>query len=275
MTKKEFQSKYDLTKNPLDNYEKFLKIKNSLISLGIVVQDFNIDIKDFNKWRNKFYKLDNLYNSMDDVHIQKCLEHYISYKLLDFKNTDIFMDIAASGSNFANELYYNNYVKQTYLLDLAYKNGINGIKIGANAGNTKLPDEFVNKIGLHCAFECFEGTSDISTIKEISRILKPKGKFVITPLYLDETYYNCTSELCNQDLIKFDEKALKIYRDDKYKVPFSRHYSSKSFYERIYLNTPSSLKKKIVFIDNVPELMKYYKNQRIYNYFVFVGEKID
>ncbi len=197
-----------------------------------------------------------MYSKYKDVYIEKCLEHYLSYTLLQFDSNDVFMDVASSGSIYANELYYNKIIKQSYLLDLAYKEGINGIKIGANAGNTPLQNESIDKMALHCAFECFEGESDIAYIKEASRILKKKGKYVITPLYIDETYYNCTSEACDQTKIQFDTKALKVYRDDQFVAPFSRHYSPESFYERIYKNIPDTMNAKVIFYENLPEIMK-------------------
>lgn len=221
MSKKIYQSEVDFSKKPLENYQYFMDLQDELIKLGTDVQIDSIDINDFKFWLKEFDAIDNQYKKLGDVYIEKCLEHYLSYKLLDFNQDDIFMDVAASGSQYANELYYSGKVKQTYLLDLAYPDGINGIKIGANAGDTKLPDNFVDKMGMHCAYECFEGDADIEYLKEASRILKPNGKFVITPLYIDKTYYNCTSDKCDQDKIEFDQDAVKVWRNDEYSVPFS------------------------------------------------------
>ena len=270
---KKYLSEYDSTKKPLQNYKSYIEIKNELIELGVMLEEATIDIKDFKQWIKEFTRLNAMYKNMGDVYIEKCLEHYLSYKLLDFKPSDVFMDVAASGSQYANDLYYSGKVKQTYLLDLAYPEGINGIKIGANAANTKLPDNFVDKIGLHCAYECFEGDADIGFLSEANRLLKQKGRFVITPLYLDKTYFNCSSEKCDQSAIKFDKEALKIWRDDEYQVPFARHYSAKSFYKRVYKNIPNGINAKVVFYKNLPELMSEFKGQRIYCYFLLYGEK--
>ncbi len=275
MTKKIYQSEVDFSKAPLENYSYFVSMKEELASANVNVVTTNIDIEDFKNWLDEFPNINKQYQPLKDVYIEKCLEHYLSYKLLDFKSTDVFMDVASSGSQYANELYYSKKVKQTYLLDLAYPEGINGIKIGANAGDMKIPDNFIDKMGMHCAYECFEGEADIQFLNEASRVLKSNGKFIITPLYLDKVYYNCTSDSCNQDTIQFDTKALKVWRNDSYQVPFSRHYSPASFYERIIKNMPKNISYKLFFYENLPELMRYFKGQRIYCYFLLYGEKND
>lgn len=275
MAKKIYQSEVDFSKSPLKNYYYFQKIKEELISLGAHVVTETIDIQDFERWLKVFDKINNQYKKLEDVYIEKCLEHYLSYKLLDFNSEDIFMDVAASGSLYADELYYSKKVKQTYLLNLAYPEGINGIKIGANAADMKIPDKFIDKMGMHCAFECFQGEADIKFLSEASRVLKPHGKFVITPLYLDRTYYNCTSEHSNQDKIEFDKEATKVWRDDAYQVPFSRHYSPESFYKRVIKNMPKNISYTLYFYENLPELMEYFKKQRIYCYFLLYGKKND
>ena len=42
-----------------------------------------------------------MYSSSADAHIEKCLEHYLSFTLLGLSSTDIFVDIAAAGSPFS------------------------------------------------------------------------------------------------------------------------------------------------------------------------------
>ncbi|WP_345993130.1 hypothetical protein [Sulfurimonas sp. HSL-1716] len=274
MSAKIYLSEVDMTKEPLRYYDDFVDIKDRLIEYGIDVVEEEIDIDEFKSWLKEFTRINTQYQAYGEVHIEKCLEHYLSYKVLDFKTTDIFMDIAASGSQYADDLYYGKKVKQTYVLDLSYPEGIHGNKIGANAGDTKLPDEFIDKMGMHCAYECFEGKADIEYLSEAQRILKPKGRFVILPLYLDKTYFNCTSDKCDQKNVSFDEDAAKVWRDDVYAVPFARHYSAKIFYERIFKNLPKGIKGKIIFYKNLPELMKEFDDQRVYCYFAFVGEKI-
>ena len=64
----------------------------------------------------------------------------------------------------------------------------------------------------------------------------------------------------------------KVWRDDSYKISFSRHYSPEAFYERIYKIIPENLGAKVYFIQNLPDVMKYYRGQRIYCYFMLYCE---
>ncbi len=265
-------SQVDITKNPLENYSSYVRLKNTLEKLGIYVETQSVDINDFKIWMKNFPNINNMYKGLGDVYIEKCLEHYLSYKVLDFNDKDVFIDIAASGSVFADELARKHKV-QTYLLDLAYPAGINGNRIGADACKTNLPDNFADTLGMHCAYECFEKDADIGFLEEANRILKPNGRLVITPLYIDEIYYNCTSAECDQSKIGFDNNAMKVWRDDEYIAPFSRHYSPEIFHERVFNNIPAGMSGKIIFYTNLPELMEEYKNQRIYCYFLFICKK--
>jgi hypothetical protein len=109
--------------------------------------------------------------------------------------------------------------------------------------------------------------------KEASRILNQKGRFAIIPLYLKDTYINITSPYCNQGQIVFDPEAKKVWRDDKWKVPFSRNYSPESFEKRIYSHIPDDMFGKILYFKNLDDVMKNYPGQRIYCFFMFLCEK--
>ncbi|PCJ62021.1 MAG: hypothetical protein COA79_04870 [Planctomycetota bacterium] len=265
------QSFYDLSKNPEKNYQKVLKLKSQLEELGVTVQEEQIQIEAYERWKNNFPEITSKYKSLGDVSEEKCLEHYITYTYLDLKNSECFLDVAAAGSPFVDIL--NNKNINSYRLDLVYPSGIHGKNIGGNACDSGLDDNFVSSMALHCAYECFQGDADIKLMKEAGRILKPKGSMGIIPLYIDEIYYNSTSPFCNQDEIPFDSEAKKIWRDDTFKVPFSRHYSPEAFYNRILKQTPSSLETKILFFSNLPELMDHYTGQRIYCYFLLLTTK--
>jgi hypothetical protein len=70
-----------------------------------------------------------------------------------------------------------------------------------------------------------------------------------------------------------EPEARKVWRDDEYKVPFSRHYSPESFAERIYSRIPDDMEGKILYFNNLNEVMKNYPEQRIYCFFMFLCEK--
>ena len=89
-----------------------------------------------------------------------------------------------------------------------------------------MPDDFASVLSLQCAYECFMGDADIRFVEEASRILDKKGRYGIAPLYLADIHFVSTSPYCNQAEVVIEPEARKVWKDDKYKVPFSRHYSS-------------------------------------------------
>ena len=232
-----------------------------------------MNVSDFNAWRQEFVELDQFYQGMQEVHIEKCLEHYLSFILLDLSSKDVFIDIAAAGSIFAG-LLKRKFGLESYRLDLIYPQGINGNEIGANAVYTALPSEFATALTLHCAYECFVGETDITFMDEAERILAPEGRLVIVPLYLNDTYFISTSPYCNLKEVLIDPGACKVWRDDEYHEPFSRHYSPETFADRIYKNMPQTLNGTIYFVSNLPELIRCYPGQRIYAYFLFKADKL-
>ncbi|MBP7653944.1 methyltransferase domain-containing protein [Candidatus Dependentiae bacterium] len=265
------QSYHNNYQNPYENAGIFEDIKNQLVELNVPVKEEKIDIEDFEKWMNEFSEIQPFYKNGGDVFIEKCLEHYLNYKYLNISEKNVYIDFAAAGSPWADILNKKNI--KSYRLDLSYPDGINGINIGADAANTKLPDEFCDVISMQCAYECFMGNADVNFLSESSRILKKNGRFGIIPLYLDKTFFISTSPYCDSKNIIIDDGAKKVWRDDQYKAPFSRHYSPEIFKERIFFKLPENMKGYVIYFKNMIDIMKHYKNQRIYCFFMLYCEK--
>lgn len=266
------QSFHDHTKDPVNNYGAYVAMRDQLVQLGIRVEDVSIDVSDFRKWLHAYPQIDFHYQGSADAHTEKCLEHYLSLTYLGLSPNDTFIDIAAAGSPFS-ELLHRRIGLTAYRLDLSFPKGIHGQDIGADAGDTGLPKEFATAMALHCSYECFMGDADVRFIHEAARILKPGGRYVIVPLYLDNTYFVATSPYCSQDDIIIDSGALKVWRDDPHRVPFSRHYSPQSFAKRIYSRIPGEMTGTVYFIKNLCDVGKVYEGQKIYCYFLFVCAK--
>lgn len=266
------QSFHELGKNPKKNLHRICALSSRLCEIGITVKEMVVDVADFKSWLRKYDEIDKMYNNIGDAYIEKCLEHYISYRLMGLQVGDVFVDVAASNSPFASLIEKKEGVLG-YRLDLAYKPGISGRDIGANAAVTGLPDGFADGLALHCAYECFAGDADTGFVKEAARLLKPKGRLVILPLYIDETHFITTSPFCDQRSVPVDLGAIRVWRDDEYVVPFSRHYSPDAFFSRVYSHIPAGMSGEIYFIKNLPELMSEFPEQRIYCFFVFLCKK--
>ena len=262
---------YDHTKNSGQNIFYYEGLKNDLINQDVKVEEKTFDIADFKNWQKLFPDIVKYYASLGDVFIEKCLEHYLTYRYLNINNNDVYIDIASAGGLWAKILKKRGI--KSYRLDLCYSKGIHGINIGADAGNTKLSEGFASVLSLQCAYECFMGDADIKFVKEAARILNKKGRYGIIPLYIDDEYYVSTSPYCDQNKIQVDPEAKKVWRDDQFIVPFSRHYSVESFFRRIYSIIPDDMSGKIIYFNNLEEIMRHYPSQRLYCFFMFICEK--
>jgi hypothetical protein len=136
-----------------------------------------------------------------------------------------------------------------------------------------VPDGFADGLAAHCSFECFEGDADIQFIESTSRVLRPGGHCAILPLYLEHEYFIATSPLCDQHGVRIDADAKRVWRDDEYVVPFSRHYSPEAFVARILAAVPSDMSATVVAFSNIDEVMAVFPRQRIYAFFMLGLQK--
>ncbi len=269
--KEDRQSFYDYTKEPFGSIDFYESLKERLVSVGVLVEPVDIDIPDFERWLNDFPEIRRRYENMGNVFIEKCLEHYLAYRHLNISVNDVYIDVGAAGSPWAEIL--NARGVKAYRLDLSFPEGINGIDIGTDSGDTKLPDDFASALSLQCAYECFMGDADIDFVKEASRILDKNGRYGIAPLYLADVHFVSTSPYCNQAEVIIEPEARKVWRDDEYKVLFSRHYSPESFAKRIYSCIQEDMTGRVLYLKNLEEVIKHYPDQRIYSFFMFLCEK--
>ncbi len=236
-------------------------------NLGISLTEEKINIESFKVWMKSFPNLVEVYSKEGEVMIEKLLEHFFVFEYLNLKANDVYIDIASAGMPFSKILRENKF--NAYSQDLIFKQGINGFEIGGDASSMPIKDSFANVMSLQCAYECFQGDSDIGFIKEASRVLQKGGKLGIVPLYLDRTYFVKTGPISDKRKIRVEKDAKWIWRDDLYlHEPFSRHYSPKAFKNRVYGNL-IDMKGEIIYFTNLNELMDEFENQRIYCHFMF------
>ena len=246
------------------------KLAKRFEKAGVEVLEKNIDVDDFKKWSSEYTSLFDFYAEAGDVHIEKVLEHYLTMRYLDVKQTDVLVDVAAAGSPFAKTLRQKGW--KTYRQDLTYPAGINGYAIGGDAGNMPVPVNFADVLTLHCAFECFQGDADVRFARETNRILKTGGRVGIVPLYVDTVHFVKTSPYCDKRNIHVEADAEWLWRDDQYREPFSRHYSPEVFVEKVASQMPM-LDKSILYFVNLDSLSGHFEGQRIYCHFMFRGVK--
>ena len=249
-------------KNLVDRFEQ----------LGVKIVRERIDFDDFDLWIENYPEMREFYYHLGDVKIEKLLEHYLTTKYLNISGEVVYIDIAAASSPFA-EIISKHVGCQAYSQDLIFDEGIHGNKIGGDAGNMPVPDNFADVMTLHCAYECFQGDSDIRFIKDAGRVLKINGRLGIIPLYIDDVYFVKTGPKYDKSKVKVEHEARWIWRDDQWdSEPFSRHYSPESFKGRIIDNS-SGLECELIHFTNLEELRSKYTGQRIYCNFMLRAKK--
>ena len=261
----------DHTQDPAGNVALFQAVRDELPGLGVRVEDSRIDAEDFERWLAAWPEIADFYRPYGQFAMEKCLEHYLTTREAAPQPGEALVDVAASGSPYAGAL--NARGVDAYCLDLSYPPGVSGRRIGADATQSGLPDAFADVLTLHCAYECFMGDADTRLLAEAARILKPGGRLVVAPLYLEDSFFNVTSPRCDQARVAIDPGAERVWRDDPWDEPFARHYSAAAFVERVWSRLPRGLNGTVLFFPDVSQLMRRYPGQLIYCFFALRCQK--
>lgn len=262
------QRRFDRTQAPSEHLDYYRDLRDRLEAADVPVVDAPIDPGEFGAWLERCAVLDRFYRRFGDIWIEKCLEHYIVARELGLRRGDTYLDVASAGSPWARVLRTRGV--EAYRLDLIYRPGIRGLNIGANATATGLPAGFARAVSIQCAFELFFGETDRQFLEETARILAPGGRAAITPLYLDDTHFVLHSPDTLPPPGSEEPGAVRIWRDDEVRAPFSRHYSPEVFADRIASQLPPGLTGRVAYASNLGEVMAAYPGQRIYPFFTYV-----
>lgn len=173
--------------------------------------------------------------TMEHCLLEKTLEHFLSLVLIDPRPGMTGVDVGSCQSILPG-LARRVYGTQVYEQDLTYPAGVHGERIGSSADAIPLPDGSVDFMTLHCTFEHFEGQADTGFVRECARLLRPGGKAVILPLYLNESLCNITGETDpeTQRAIGWDAEAAHYCLIPEWQNRFGRHYSPETFMQRVY-----------------------------------------
>ena len=206
-------------------------LRNRLETAGVPVVDAPIDLGEFEDWLDRYALLGRFYRRFGEMRIEKCLEHFIVARELRLRRGDTYVDVASAGSPWARVLRRRGV--EAYRLDLIYRPGVRGINIGGDATATGLPAGFARAVSIQCAFELFFGETDRQFLEETARVLAPGGRAAITPLYLDDAHFVLHSPVALPPPGSEEPDAVRVWRDDEFRAPYSRHYSPEAFADRI------------------------------------------
>ena len=189
----------------IDNYSPAMNIKDKKEHMTI---NMNYLYSDIQLWlRNG--GLDNFYTS-NYLH-KKGLEFFLSANLLNLKPEDEILDAAGGRSDYLKAIRLNGHKGKLYLNDHIFhgvridSHGVN--IVGGDVADIQLPDQSIDKLSCHHAFEHFQKDKDTRFIFEIYRILKPGGSAVITPIFIAKRYIECWNIPWKN---KFDDDALLV-----------------------------------------------------------------
>ncbi len=166
--------------------------------------------------------------------LEKSLEHYLSLAIAQPMPGQTAVDIGSCKSVVPGMLRRLHDVR-CYEQDLVYPAGVHGDRIGSSAASIPLPNASVDFMMLHCTFEHFEGDADTAYVRECARLLKPGGRTIILPLYLNANHCNITGETDANihEKIGFDTEARYYCLIPEWQNRFGRHYSPDALLRRV------------------------------------------
>jgi SAM-dependent methyltransferase len=121
--------------------------------------------------------------------IRYSLWHHVGTELSGLDRTGVVIDVGAQAGLWGS-MIRRHFGCRVLDVDLEYKPGRHGFRIGAPANSIPIESASVSHIVSFCAFNCFEGDDDTAMIHEAARVLVPGGKLVIVPLCIGDEYVN-------------------------------------------------------------------------------------
>ena len=236
---------------PISEEYILARLNFEAITFNFQIHPLRIDLEDYQRYI-KSAKYEKRYPTLHDLLPEKGLEHYLAAKLLEISSSDIYVDVAGTG-NPVPDIYHNLYGATTISLNTVNAAGENEISVSQEAYELNIPNSYASAIGLHCALEHFEGTSDINLLNEAKRILKPGGRLCIVPLYLANEYSILTDpKISSNGSVDFGKEAT-IYSKEGWGERHGRFYDPNHLISRVF-NTLTGMDIKIYHVVNASEI---------------------
>lgn len=237
---------------PLTDPHAITSCKKQLKEMGIDLEDLNVTKEEYENFIKRAEYRDKYPDYYKDVFFEKTFEHFVCYKMLKLNDGEIFVDIGSENSPVC-EIFQEMINCQGYAQDIMYEKGIHKNYIGSDAGNMPVPDDFFHAAMATCTIEHFEEDADIRFVREMQRTLKPGGKLVIAPLYLNPVPACQTDPACAiLGNVRFDEGA-SIYCVENWGIRFARVYSPETLWKRI-IQPNEGMSFKIYLINNAADI---------------------
>jgi SAM-dependent methyltransferase len=233
-------------------------ICKEMLKAGLEVLPYQINLPAFLRWLDYADFPDFYVRLYGNAFKEKALEHYIGAELLGMSKESVLIDVAASESPWMN-IAPRLYGVTAIALDLkAPSFFVSGNKVVADATLLPFPDESIDSMALHCAYEMFEGESDSLLIPEAARALRKGGRLVILPLYMHHLYYVDSSPGADRRNIDY-QGAKRVWREERDQkmrlggIRFSRKYDVPAFVNRV-VRFKGAMNLKIWYVQNEKEV---------------------
>lgn len=254
-------------KNPTD--EELQLIENEISKLGVSIIDYRAKNSEFVLFKEYFdFPSDYHGGVASGVYEEKLLEHYVAWDFLKLSDGARYLDIAGASSPWVNLLNVHDIEAYSVDLKVPILFADNSFYIKGDATATHFSDNSFDGASAQCAYEMFEGESDIKLLSEMHRILKPGGRLVISPLYTHtHACYYQTPDYWNKP--HGDNGAKAYIRRDCWGIPASRKYSPETLKTRVIDNACQlGFKPSLYVLRNNKEIA-----ETIYLHFILILDK--
>lgn len=251
------QAMYRIVNNkpepPSLELDKLFQIDREILNFMLPesVKHVHISQTEFDEFERKF-SFKEFYDEQWPRYQRKICEYLIVDKILHFSDKQdesyFYIDAMSSSSKWASDLKQKYGIK-AYSVDINSPSNATECFIKANV--TKLPfeDESIDAISVQSGIELLPGEDDIKFMKEVQRVLKPKGKCIILPLYLNPEFCNLYGRSYYKEQTEKDEGAIDYIRLD-YDIPFTRLYDLINLKKRLLSITDEGSCWSIYIIDS-------------------------
>ncbi len=244
------------------------RLISELTKRGITVTSFRVIKKEYLEYLEKVNYKKKYPNYYPGNFYEKTLEHFIAFKLLNLSKGRNFIDIGAAKSPHS-KVFERLTGCKGYKQDIRFLKGIHWRKIGSNASNIPVKDNFFHGALAACTIEHFENDSDIGFIKEMTRILSIGGRVIVIPLYLHEKAVCVTDPKYSIPGNVMFDADVDIHCVSEWGNRHGRFYSPATLVKRLIEHNHFRMNFSVYYIENFKEI-----HDSVYCRFALVGEKI-
>lgn len=214
------------------------------------VKYIHISENEFRKFEKRF-NFEKFYDRHWVRFQRKVCEYFVVDRILDFSNRQAepftYIDAMSSSSEWASNIS-REYSINAYSADINEPSNAGDCFIRADVTSLPFEDASIDAISVQSGMELLSGNDDIKFLNEVQRVLRPKGKFVILPLYLNPEFCNLYGRSYYQQELQKDEGAVPYVRLD-YDLQFTRLYDLNNLEKRLLSKAESKSCWKIFIID--------------------------